>query len=96
MKTVKLLLNMVEPIHWTGKVVMRSSGFCVVEGLMALDEKGVYGQFLIRKGGTGQSMSPGNTSMTTWRGSILVKLTHMCRRFRISISSFIVAMMQIG
>ena len=28
---------------------MVDSGFCVVEGMMVLDKKGVYGQFLIKK-----------------------------------------------
>jgi hypothetical protein len=49
MKTVELLLNMMEPIHWMGTVVMGDSGFCVAEGGMVLDDKGVYGQFLIKK-----------------------------------------------
>jgi hypothetical protein len=48
-KTVELLLDMTEPIHRTGKVVTGDSGFCVAEGVMALDAKGVYGQFLIKK-----------------------------------------------
>ncbi len=46
---VELLLNMTEPLHRTGKVVTGDSGFCVAEGMMALHEKGVYGQFLIKK-----------------------------------------------
>ncbi len=37
------------PIHWTGKVVMGDSGFCVTAGVKSLQEKGVYGQFLIKK-----------------------------------------------
>ena len=40
---------MTVPIHRTGKVVMGDSGFCVAEGVMALHEKGVYGQFFIKK-----------------------------------------------
>jgi hypothetical protein len=36
-------------IHWMGKLVTGDSGFCVVEGVTALHEKGVYGQFLIKK-----------------------------------------------
>ncbi len=47
-KTVQLLLDMTEPIHRMGKVVMGDSGFCVVEGVMALDDKGVHGQFLLK------------------------------------------------
>ncbi len=48
-KTAELLLNMTAPIHWTGKVVTGDSGFCVAEGVTTLHEKGVYGQFLIKK-----------------------------------------------
>jgi hypothetical protein len=49
MKTVELLLNMMAPIHQTGKVVTGDSGFCFAEGVTALHEKGVYRQFLIKK-----------------------------------------------
>ncbi len=48
-KTVDLLLEMTEPIHGTGKVVMGDSGFCVAGGIVALHMKGVWGQFLIKK-----------------------------------------------
>ncbi len=37
------------PIHRTGKVVTWNSGFCVTEGVTALHDRGVYGQFLIKK-----------------------------------------------
>ena len=64
-KTVELLLDMTAPIHRKGKVVTGDSGFCVAESAMALHEKGVYGQFLIKKGGTGRSMSRGTSLMPT-------------------------------
>ena len=48
-KTVELLLDMTAPIHRTGKVVTGDSGFCVTEGVTALHDRGVYGQFLIKK-----------------------------------------------
>ena len=47
--TVALLLEMTEPIHGTGKVVTGDSGFCVTQGVLALHDVGVYGQFLIKK-----------------------------------------------
>ena len=47
--TVSLLLEMTEPIHRTGKVVTGDSGFCVAQGVLALDNHGVYSQFLIKK-----------------------------------------------
>ncbi len=46
---VNLLLEMTEPIHHTGKIVTGNSGFCVVDGVIALHKKGVHGQFLIKK-----------------------------------------------
>ena len=48
-RTVELLIDMTEPIHGTGKVVTGDSGFCVAMGMTALNAKGVYGQFLIKK-----------------------------------------------
>jgi hypothetical protein len=48
-KTINLLLDMTEPIHGTGKVVMGDSGLCVASGIVALHKKGVWGQFLIKK-----------------------------------------------
>ena len=48
-KTVTLLLEMTEPIHGTGKVVGGDSGFCVTQGVLALDKVGVKAQFLIKK-----------------------------------------------
>ena len=48
-KTIDLLLEMTEPIHGTGKVVMGDSGFFVAGGIVALHMKGVWGQFLIKK-----------------------------------------------
>jgi hypothetical protein len=49
-KMVELLLNMMGPIHGMGKVVvLGDSGFCVASGMTALNAKGVYGQFLIKK-----------------------------------------------
>jgi hypothetical protein len=42
-KTVELLLDLTELIHRTGKMVTGDSSFCVAEGVMALDAKGVYG-----------------------------------------------------
>ena len=43
------LLDMTEPIHRMGKVVTGDSGFCVAEGMKALQEKRVYDQFLMKK-----------------------------------------------
>ena len=48
-KTVSLLLEMTEPIHGMGKVVGGDSGFCVTQGVLALDKVGVKGQFLVKK-----------------------------------------------
>jgi hypothetical protein len=48
-KTVSLLLEMMEPINSMGKVVVGNSGFCITQGVLALDKVGVKGQFLIKK-----------------------------------------------
>ena len=50
-KTVKLMLEMTKPIHGTGKIVSMDSGFCVSAGILAMHDKGVYGQALIKKRG---------------------------------------------
>jgi len=48
-KTIDLLLDMIEPIHRTGKVITGNSGFCIAMGVMALQKFGVNGQLLIKK-----------------------------------------------
>ncbi len=47
--TLKLLMDMKEQLHHTGKVVTGDSGFCVAQGVLALHQHGVHGQFLIKK-----------------------------------------------
>ena len=41
-------MNMTEPLHHTGKVVSGDSGFCVAQGVTALHQHEVHGQFLIK------------------------------------------------
>jgi hypothetical protein len=43
------MLEMRKPIHGTGKVVSIDSGFCVTARILAMQDKGVYGQALIKK-----------------------------------------------
>ena len=50
-KTAVLMLEMTRPIHHTGRVVTMDSGFCVTAGILALHDRGVYGQALIKKRG---------------------------------------------
>ncbi|KAL7471673.1 hypothetical protein ACHAXS_011981 [Conticribra weissflogii] len=40
-------------IHKSGKIVTMDSGFSVTWGIIAMKEKGVYGQALIKKRGRG-------------------------------------------
>ncbi len=47
--TVELLMDMTEPLHHTGKVLTGDSGFCVAQGVTALHQHRVHGQFLIKK-----------------------------------------------
>ncbi|KAL7478170.1 hypothetical protein ACHAW6_003948 [Cyclotella cf. meneghiniana] len=48
-KTVMLMLDMTLPIHGTGKIASIDSGFCVSAGILALHDKEVFGQALIKK-----------------------------------------------
>jgi hypothetical protein len=48
-KTVALLMEMCEPIVAKGMVVILESGFCVLEGLVALRRMGVYASAVIKK-----------------------------------------------
>ena len=59
-KTVTLLLEMTEPIHGSGKVVSGDSGFCVTQGVLALDKLGVKAQFLVKKRKYWPKMVPGD------------------------------------
>ncbi|KAL3802491.1 LOW QUALITY PROTEIN: hypothetical protein HJC23_012510, partial [Cyclotella cryptica] len=44
-----LVLKITKPIHGTGKIFSMDSGFCVSAGILALHDKGVYGQALNKK-----------------------------------------------
>jgi hypothetical protein len=57
--TVATLLEITEPIHRTGKIVTGDSGFCVTDGVLALHDVGVFGQFLIKKRKYWPKMGPG-------------------------------------
>ena len=48
-KTATLMLEMTKPVHHTGKVVSIDSGLCVLVGIIAMHNLGVYGQSLIKK-----------------------------------------------
>ena len=48
-KTSNLLLRLCSRIKSTGKVVILDSGFCVLEGIVALKKVGVYAGALIKK-----------------------------------------------
>ena len=43
------MVRMKETLWGTGKVVVTESGFCVLEGLISMVEKGVLGSALIKK-----------------------------------------------
>ena len=55
-KTINLLLRLCKPIYGAGKIVILDSGFCVLEGLIALRKLGVFSGSLIRKGNIGLNM----------------------------------------
>ena len=48
-KTSTLMLEITNHVHHTGKVVSMDSGFCVLVGIIATQNFGVYGQSLIKK-----------------------------------------------
>ena len=48
-KTVGLLLHLTRPIWGTSKVVVLDSGFCVLQGIAELRNKGVFAAALIEK-----------------------------------------------
>ena len=48
-KTIHLLLRLCSTIKAAGKVIVLDSGFCVLEGLIALKKIGVYAGALIKK-----------------------------------------------
>ena len=48
-KTVSLLLRLTESIWGTSRLVILDSGFCVLEGILALRERGVFASALIKK-----------------------------------------------
>ena len=47
--TAGLIVYMKNPILGTGKVVIMDGGFCVLEELILMVEKGVFGSALIKK-----------------------------------------------
>jgi hypothetical protein len=53
-------MEITEPIHRTGKIVTGDSGFCVTQGVLALHDAGVFGQFLIKKRKYWPKMVPGD------------------------------------
>ena len=52
-KTVGLLLHVTKPLHGTGKCVVLDSGFCVLEGILRLKEKGVFTAVQMKSDDTG-------------------------------------------
>ena len=56
-KTVGLLLRLTKPIWGTSKVVILDSGFCVLKGIIALRQQGVFSSALIKKDDIGQQTS---------------------------------------
>ncbi len=52
-KMVGLMLQMSKNLWNTGKVVTMDSGFSVSKGILAMREKGVFGQALVKPRGRG-------------------------------------------
>ncbi len=61
---VKLMLEMSEPIHGSGRVVTLDSGFCATAGILVLHDVGVFWQALIKRGdASSQVVSPATKLM---------------------------------
>ena len=95
-KTVELLLDMTAPIHRTGKVVTGDSGFCVTEGVTALHDRGVYGQFLIKKRRYWPKHVPGDLIDAHMAGKALGETKTYVQELTARVSSSIVQRMQSG
>ena len=48
-ETADLMVRITDPLWVTGKVVVMDRGFCVLEGLISMVEKGFGGSTLIKK-----------------------------------------------
>ena len=59
-KTTSLLLDLCKDLYGTGKVVVLDSGFCVLEGLIALKKLGVFAHAVIKKRRYGPKYIPGD------------------------------------
>ena len=55
------MLEMIKPVHRTGKIVSMDNGFCVSVGIIAMHNFGVYGQSLIKKRRYWPKNVPGDT-----------------------------------
>ena len=53
-----LLLHLTKALHYTGKVVVLDSGFCVLETIIALKKMGVFAAAVIKSDVTGRNMFP--------------------------------------
>jgi hypothetical protein len=47
--TIGTMLRLTKPVHGSGKVFVFDSGFCVLQGLIELKKKGIYGHALVKK-----------------------------------------------
>ena len=80
------MLEMTKPVHHTGKVVSMDSGLCVLVGIIAMHIFGVYGQSIIKKGGTGRITSPVTLLIHTLQKRNLAVPKHSGRFLRESLS----------
>ena len=48
-ENMSLILRLTKKLHGTGEIVLLDSGFCVLQGLVDIEKKGVYGAALTKK-----------------------------------------------
>ena len=74
-KTACLLLRLTKALYTTGKVVILGSGFCVLQAIIALQEKGVFSGAWIKKESIGPSGLTVMVLTSTWRAIQLENVT---------------------
>ncbi len=70
-KTCGLLLRMLKPIFYTGHYVVLDSGFCVLQAIVALKEKGVFSAALIKKRRYWPTLVPGDHVLDYFKSKVV-------------------------
>jgi hypothetical protein len=80
-KMTKTMLEMMKPLHGTGKFVVVGSGFCVCDGVIACHKKGVNFQVYIKKHQHWPKGVPGDHINEYLRGALLSNFKTLVQEF---------------